>query len=130
MPRSANAFGPARGGVPMELAEFTRFVDDVEAAVGYYGTLLDADPVSAWPGGAVFDLGGVTLLVHETYEPAAGDLPPEDHVAFSAEDVDATCERLADAGLDVEREPDDYDWGRSAYLRDPAGNLIEVTAAT
>lgn len=111
----------------MRLAEITRFTDDVDATVSYYRTLLEAEPLSEWPGGAVFDLGGPTLLVHETYEPEPDDLPPENHVALAVDDVDAACERLADAGLDVDREPAEYDWGRSAYLHDPEGTLVELT---
>jgi len=30
-------------------------------------------------------------------------------------------------GLKVDIPPHDYYWGRSAYLRDPDGSLIEVT---
>lgn len=111
----------------MQLAELARFVDELDATVEFYGTLLDAGPTDRWPGGATFDLGGPTLLVHERYAPAPGDLPPEDHAAFAAEDVGAACEALTERGLDLEREPADYAWGRSAYLRDPAGNLVELT---
>lgn len=111
----------------MQLTELTRFVDDVEAAVDYYEGFLDAEPVSAWPGGAVFDLGGPTLLLHETVE--HDDAPGEDHAAFAVEDVDAACERLEAQGIAVAWPPADYDWGRSAYLRDPAGNLVELIEA-
>lgn len=111
----------------MQLAEFTRFIDDVDATVAFYRTLTGTEPVSEWPGGAVFDLGGATLLVHETYDPDPDWLPPEDHVAFAVDDLDAAAERLVDVGLELEREPADYDWGRSAYLRDPEGNLVELT---
>lgn len=111
----------------MQLTELTRFVDDIEAAVEYYEQLLDAEPVSAWPGGAVFDLGGPTLLLHEEIE--HDEAPGEDHPAFAVEDVDAACERLESQGVAVEWSPADYDWGRSAYLRDPAGNLVELIEA-
>jgi lactoylglutathione lyase len=113
----------------MQLAELTRFVDDVEATTAFYRTLTGTEPVSEWPGGAEFDLGGATLIVHETYDPGPDDLPPADHVAFAVDDVDASFDRLADEGLAVEREPADYAWGRSAYLRDPAGNQVELTEA-
>ena len=41
--------------------------------------------------------------------------------------MDAACERLTQQGLTVEIPPNDYDWGRSAYLRDPDGHLIELS---
>lgn len=111
----------------MQLAELARFVDELDATVEFYGTLLDAGLTGRWPGGATFDLGGPTLLVHERYTPAPGDLPPEDHAAFAVEDVDAACEALAEHGLALEHDPADDAWGRSAYLRDPAENLAELT---
>lgn len=107
-----------------QLTELSRFVVDIEAAVDYYEQFLDAKPVSAWPGGAVFDLGGPVLLLHEATE--HDEAPGEDHPAFAVDDVDAACERLERAGVDIEWPPADYDWGRSAYLRDPAGNLVEL----
>lgn len=112
----------------MRLTELTRFVDEVEPAVEFYTKVLGTEPIEAWPAGAVFDLWAATLLVHETYEPGPDGLPPDDHAAFAVEDVDAACRRLVDAGLELERPPDDHDWGRSAYLRDPAGHLLEITA--
>ena len=62
------------------------------------------------------------------------DLPNEvsaqDRVAliFAVEDVDSTIEHLQNQGAAIVLEPGDYpDWGiRSAYIRDPDGNLIEI----
>ena len=47
------------------------------------------------------------------------------------EDVDATVERLSQRGIQFEVGPQDYaDWGmRGAYLRDPDGNLIELSGS-
>ena len=56
-----------------------------------------------------------------------GELPPEDHIAFAVPDVDAAWRLLTQQGLTVEIPPDDYDWGRSACLRDPDGHLIELS---
>lgn len=111
----------------MRLDELTRFTDDVGATVAFYETLLGAEPVSRWDGGAVFDLGSATLLVHEAVDHGAA--PGEDHAAFAVEDVDAVCDTLVDRGLAIEWPPADYDWGRSAYLRDPNGDLLELIEA-
>ncbi len=47
------------------------------------------------------------------------------------DDVDDTVEELGDRGVQFELGPQDFpDWGiRSAYLRDPDGNLIELSGA-
>jgi catechol 2,3-dioxygenase-like lactoylglutathione lyase family enzyme len=76
---------------------------------------------------AIFLIGETKIFVHQTYPAASGDLPPENHVAFAVPDVDATCRDLIAGGLTLEVAPQDYYWGRSAYLRDPDGHLIELT---
>jgi catechol 2,3-dioxygenase-like lactoylglutathione lyase family enzyme len=44
-------------------------------------------------------------------------------------DVDATYERVVDAGFESKAEPWDAFWGqRFAYLRDPDGNIIALFA--
>jgi catechol 2,3-dioxygenase-like lactoylglutathione lyase family enzyme len=59
------------------------------------------------------------------------DLPAQDSsmLIFPVEDVDGMVVRLQQQGVTVVREPADFpDWGiRSAYLRDPDGNLIELS---
>lgn len=101
------------------LAEIALFTDDVEQLVGFYRSLLRREPTATWPGGATFDLDGVTLLVHERGEPADGMPPNVDHYAIRVADVDVDAARLG-------AEARDYPWGRSAYLRDPDGRLVEL----
>lgn len=110
----------------MQLCEVARFVSDVPAATASYSKLLGAEPVHASDGIAIFHVDGVTWLLHCVYEPGEGELPPEDHLAFAAADLDAACAELTAAGFALARPPADYDWGRSAYLRDPDGRLIEI----
>jgi catechol 2,3-dioxygenase-like lactoylglutathione lyase family enzyme len=65
------------------------------------------------------------------------DLPPEvvsqDQVALivEVEDIDGTFETLRELGIEFVVKPEDYaDWGiRGAYLRDPDGNLIELSGS-
>lgn len=56
--------------------------------------------------------------------------PKTDRVAitFEVESVDAKFEELKNRGVVFTNPPEDHrDWGiRSAYFRDPAGNLIEI----
>lgn len=114
----------------MTPAELAIFCDDVEATAAFYERLLGKPPTHAGEGIAIFHVGGFQILIHETYEPAPDDLPCENHFAFAVPDVDAACSELQSRGLAVEYPPKDYDWGRSAYLRDPAGRLIELQQST
>ena len=112
----------------MPLNEIAYFTDDVPGMQTFYGRLLGAAPIAASEGMAIFLSGDTKLFIHRNYQPDEGELPPENHVAFKVEDVDAVCGQLQGAGLAVERPPQDYYWGRSAYLRDPDGHLIELIA--
>jgi predicted enzyme related to lactoylglutathione lyase len=118
-----------------ELVEVALFTDDVEALKAFYGELLGAGPESYWPGGAIYSAGEAKLLVHEQTATHAGyvldeDGPPnEDHVALGVTDVDAVFDQLSARGLAFLMASRDYPWGRSAYLRDPDGRLVELTQA-
>ena len=111
----------------MELVGVALFVDDVPALAAFYRTLFDADPSSSDESVAVFHVGRVEVLLHETDESEPGGLPAEDHFAFAVDDVDERFAELVDAGREPFREPADYDWGRSAYFRAPDGQLVELT---
>jgi catechol 2,3-dioxygenase-like lactoylglutathione lyase family enzyme len=61
---------------------------------------------------------------------ALEDGPPnEDHYALVVDDLRASCNALRARGLDLLVEPQGYPWGRSAYLRDPDGRLVELAQA-
>ena len=107
----------------VELALFTR---DVDGVAGFYERLLGVAPSERSERYAVFALGGVVLRVHVAVEPAPGDPPAEDHVAFAVAPLDERAESLRQAGVEVDG-PHDLPWGRSAYVRDPDGRLVELT---
>ena len=114
-----------------QLREIARFVDDVDAATAFYEALLGCAPVQRSEGIAIFDLDGITLLIHRRYDPGPDDLPCEDHIAFAVDDLDAAVAGFIERGGRVERPPRDWDWGRSAYVREPvgvagAGALVEL----
>lgn len=105
--------------LPAVLTEIALFTDDVDGLIAFYRNLLGREPTASWPGGATFDLGGVTLLLHVRGEAQEGMPPNVDHFALRVADLDADAVRLG-------AEARDYDWGRSAYLRDPDGRLVEL----
>ena len=79
-----------------------------------------------WPGGAIFAAGGAKILVHERAGAMEGGPPNEDHFALAVDDLNAECTKLLAQGHAFVIEPRDYPWGRSAYLRDPDGRLVEL----
>jgi catechol 2,3-dioxygenase-like lactoylglutathione lyase family enzyme len=113
-----------------ELVEIALFTDDVEAAKEFYGRLLGTAPQEEWPGGAVYAAGGAKLLVHERGPAPEGGPPNEDHFALGVSDVDAAAAGLESAGLTFLVAPRDFPWGRSAYLRDPDGRLVELSQSS
>ncbi len=110
-----------------DVVEIALFTEDVGAAKAFYARLAGAPPAAEWPGGAIFSAGGVKLLVHERAGAPASGPPNEDHFALGVADLDSTAAALAADGFAFLVEPRDYDWGRSAYLRDPDGRLVELS---
>ena len=55
--------------------------------------------------------------------------PSEDHDALAVDDLRPSCNALRARGLDLIVEPRDYPCGRSAFLRDPEGRLVELAQA-
>lgn len=111
----------------MELVELAYFTEDVSEMTAFYRRLLGVEPGASSAGMAIFMVGGTKIFIHQKYIPATGDLPPVNHVAFKVGNVDEVCAELVKAGLAIDVPPADYYWGRSAYLRDPDGQLIELT---
>lgn len=108
------------------IGEIALFTDDVAAVCGFYRDVVGAAPVAEWPGGAIFALGEAKLLVHERAEGLVGVPPNEDHFAVTVDDLDGTCAALVASDVAFLLRPRDYPWGRSAYLRDPDGRLVEL----
>jgi catechol 2,3-dioxygenase-like lactoylglutathione lyase family enzyme len=115
------------------------YAADLGAAMRFYGEVLGLGLVSRMGDrGLTFRCGDGVLLIFDperTRQPH--DLVPSHgadgpgHVAFAVppEEVETWREHLAAAGLEIERE---VNWpeGRSIYLRDPAGNSVELAPPT
>lgn len=111
----------------MKLIELAYFTENVQQMADFYLSLLGVEAVAKSEDMVIFMSGGTKIFIHRKYEPSEGELPPENHTAFAVEEVDATCELLLRQGLTLEIPPKDYYWGRSAYLRNPDGYLVEIT---
>ena len=113
----------------MKLGELAYFTDNVRQMTDFYRALLGVEPVAQSEDMAIFFVGETKVFIHRNYLASEGDLPPENHISFTVTDPDAICQALIKQGLKLEFPPEDYYWGRSAYLRDPDGHQIEITKA-
>lgn len=107
-------------------------VSDINRAVDFYRDVLGLELLfRADPGMAFFDCGGVRLMVSIL----VGE--PEDHhsstVYYKVPDIHAATEQLKARGVEFARDPqlaarleDRQIW--NAFLRDPDGNLLALTA--
>jgi predicted enzyme related to lactoylglutathione lyase len=114
----------------MKLREVAIFTDKVGSVAEFYQRLLGHAPQYRGDGIAKFKLDDAELLIHARYNPGPGDLPCENHTAFAVADLDRAIADLETRGLNVDIPPQDYPWGRSAYLRDPDGRLLELHQCT
>ena len=107
------------------LTELALFTADVAGVTAFYERVLGIAPAEQSDRHAVFALGELVLRVHVAVEPGPGDPPADDHLAFTVAGLDERAAALADSGISVDG-PRDLPWGRSAYLRDPDGRLVEL----
>jgi catechol-2,3-dioxygenase len=108
------------------IAEVALFTEDVAGLTGFYERLLGRPPDHRSDSHASFDLGGTILFIHVAGGSAPVGVPNADHIAFAL-DQDEAAQRARSGGFEVVG-PEDFDWGRSAYLRDPDGRVLELQA--
>lgn len=109
-----------------KIVELALFTEQVEAMTDFYHKAIGIEPDYADAHVAVFHIGEMTLLIHEKGEPQLGMPPNQDHFALRTATLDATTQALKAQGIQFVLEPRSYDWGRSAYLRDPDGRVLEL----
>jgi catechol 2,3-dioxygenase-like lactoylglutathione lyase family enzyme len=118
------------------VVETAIYVDDLEAAETFYGTVLGLRVMGQEPGRHVFfQVGeGSVLLVFRAEATLKGDqLPPHGasgpgHFALGieAEAFNPWRKFLQGHGVAVEKEVEWPKGGKSLYFRDPAGNSVEL----
>jgi len=133
---------------PPAILESSLYCPDLDAAERFYRDVLGLEPIGRQPGRHVFlRCGeGVVLLFNPaaTANPSASTstsgqaVPPHgatgaSHLAFRLPvgDIGRWQAHLVEAGVPIEAEVRWPGGGYSLYVRDPAGNSIELaTAAT
>jgi catechol 2,3-dioxygenase-like lactoylglutathione lyase family enzyme len=122
----------------MRVYETVLYAHDIQAIVDFYSgtlglrTVEEPDELSA---AFRLDDGGMLLIFDPDRSSLAGRPVPSHgavgagHVAFRVEpaELDRYSERLRRAGVETEKEVGRCDvGGRALYVRDPAGNSVEL----
>lgn len=121
---------------PNGISAITLFVADVDLAKAWYARAFDHAVVFEDANSAVLRFGGtmINLLqrshADELVTPApvaASDVGAAALLTLEVDDVDATCQLLADRGVDLLNGPMDRPWGiRTAAFQDPDGHVWEI----
>lgn len=120
--------------------ETALYVDDLERAAQFYRDVMDLKALTSDSRFCAFDVGQTSVLLLfkrgatlDTVTLPGGTIPPHDghgplHIAFAVTAVDLPRweERLAAAHVSIEGRTDWPAGGRSIYLRDPDGHLLEL----
>jgi len=125
-------------GWPKGIDAITLFVEDLDAAKAFYQLAFDLPVMYEDADSAVFNFQSsvINLLrvtaARELIDPgpvAGPDAGARMQLTVEVDDVDATCARLAQRGIELLNGPMDRPWGiRTAAFRDPAGHIWEIAA--
>ena len=104
-------------------------VKDLDRAVAFYRDTLGMRYLFPIPNAAFFDCGGIRLMLGRAETPELDH--PASIVYYQVDDIQATCARLAAAGVKIEHEPrliarmPDHDlW--MAFFHDTEGNMLAL----
>jgi lactoylglutathione lyase len=121
---------------PGGIAAVTLFVEDLDTAKQFYGDVFQLPVFFEDDNSAVFMFGGTLVNLLRAGEApgliapapvAAPDAGVRLQFTLGVDDVDATCERLRERGVELLNGPMDRPWGiRTASFRDPGGHIWEI----
>ena len=129
---------------PAGILECCVYAGDLDAAESFYAAVLGLEPFAREAGRHVFFRAGPAsvFLVFDARrtsdagtQSTVGGVPVplhgatgQGHVAFAVVESELASwrDRLVAAGIEIEAEIDWPRGGRSIYVRDPAGNSVEL----
>lgn len=123
----------------MKIYESVLYAGDLREAEKFYSEALGLEVARRSDLLLTFRCGESVLLVFDPEKSAQSDrsVPSHGakgpgHIAFAVEmaDLDAWRARLAAAGVEIEQEVEWESGGCSIYVRDPAGNSVELAPPT
>ncbi|MBG0832423.1 VOC family protein [Planomonospora sp. ID67723] len=112
-------------------------VADLEATIGFYSRVLGMEPVTFGEGRRALAFGQSKINLHEAgreFEPKAAHAVPgsADLCLIASDPLEQVVAELARHGVPIEEGPVRRTGALgpidSVYLRDPDGNLIEISA--
>jgi catechol 2,3-dioxygenase-like lactoylglutathione lyase family enzyme len=118
-----------------EIVNVRYMVDDVEAAIAFYTSLLGFEPISnAAPAFADVRRGNLRLLLAGPTSSAGrsmadGTRPGPggwNRIHFLVDDLDAQVTRLRNSGARFRNDVIEGPGGRQILLLDPSGNVVEL----
>ncbi len=120
------------------LSQVFLLVSDLGRSLHFYRQLLDRDPTSEDTRHARFDLGQISLTIHEDLTPAEASIwkvepMPERrgwgvYLTFPADDLEEAYGRLTALGGEILTTPRATSWGTRMFLvKDPDGYLLELS---
>jgi catechol 2,3-dioxygenase-like lactoylglutathione lyase family enzyme len=121
----------------LRVYETVLYAPDVPAAAAFYRDVLGlrlVDGPDELNAAFRLDDGGVLLLFDPERASQPGRPVPSHgsrgagHVAFTVASLDEWRGRLAGRGIEIEQDKEWPQGGRSLYVRDPAGNSVELLA--
>ena len=103
-----------------------------EAAKSFYGDLLGLEQIEKPDGprkyiGAWYQLGESQL--HLSIEEGLRNQDSNRHVCYAVTDIPAALSAFRSAGIEITSEEQLVNGGSRFFVRDPAGNLIEITSS-
>jgi catechol 2,3-dioxygenase-like lactoylglutathione lyase family enzyme len=118
------------------VVETALYVDDLEAAETFYGSIFGLRVIGKEPGRHVFFQVGEasvllafraeTTLKGDPFPPHGASGPGHFALGIEAESFDAWRKFLHSHGITIEKEVEWPRGGKSLYFRDPAGNAMEL----
>ena len=113
-------------------------VDDIGRSFRYYRDVFGFEPHEGDEHSVFASLGvdgNIDIGIYRRdLQPSAGTAAPAGDrcvIVLTVDDVDASVDELVGRGAELASPPADQDWGgRTAHIRDPDGNLIELLGPT
>ena len=88
-----------------------------------HATLLWTDEIPATTGMTIWNLFPADT---KYFGPGNNEGTQQAMVNYRVDDLDALLTQLAAAGVTIDPNREDYDYGRFAWITDPEGNRIEL----